>query len=170
MCPGFALAVNYLFHQWAIRSRIKTITILNIVEVVSEGTVWWSVRAGNVYFSSSRDAMQDGSIQIGFDSLCKLEIYIGPYDSPMLLDWQLDSSSETGLVNIKAAPPIKLATNTTVKIPAPALSAVVIGRSGAASCVCPVPAFGLLVPFPPVVVETGFEDGSRNFSITALII
>jgi hypothetical protein len=33
-----------------------------------------------------------------------------------------------------------------------------------------VPALGSLVPFPPVAVETGFEDEPRNFSITALII
>lgn len=93
----------------------------------------------------------------------------------MLLDWQLGSVSRRAQesVNKKIDPPTTPATRTAVRIPAPALSAVVIGGNTAESefCeLCLVPAFGSLEPFPPVAVETGVEDKPRNFTITALII
>ena len=75
-----------------------------------------------------------------------------------------------GPINKKTNPPIVTHTKTAVRIPAPALSAVVIGANAAGPEGFLVPAFGSLVPFPPVAVDTGFEDAPRNFSITALII
>lgn len=75
-----------------------------------------------------------------------------------------------GSINKKTNPPIVTHTKNAVRIPAPALSPVVIGANVAGPEVFLVPAFGSLVPFPPVAVDTGFEDEPRNFSITALMI
>lgn len=75
-----------------------------------------------------------------------------------------------GFINKKTNPPTVRHTKTAVRIPAPALSAVVIGANVSGPDVFLVPEFGSLEPFPPVAVDTGFEESPRNFSITALMI